>query len=121
VDHQQDGTMATNLVIQTGPRYLYDRAFYPTSSPRRTDGSGGGISRGMRRAMNNQSLIGRFKETLAWVAVRSGKIYGEWDEDGSTRTFMSASTRCRAEFHPKCGSGPVRTAGHTIFGTKTRP
>ena len=34
----------------------------------------------------NQSLIGRFKETLAWTAARSGKVYGEWDEDGSTRT-----------------------------------
>jgi putative transposase len=32
---------------------------------------------GMRRAMNNQSLIGQCNETLAWVATRSGKVYGE--------------------------------------------
>ncbi len=59
----------------------YDAVFVGDYAPR-----GGGISRGMRRAMNNQSLIGRFKETLAWVAARSGKVYGEWDENGSTRT-----------------------------------
>jgi len=59
----------------------YDAVFVGNYTPH-----GGGISTGMRRAMNNQSLIGRFKETLAWVAVRSGKVYGEWDEDGSTRT-----------------------------------
>jgi putative transposase len=48
--------------------------------------SGGGISRKMRRAMNNQSLIGRLKEVLTWVAIRSGKRYLEWAEKGSTRT-----------------------------------
>jgi putative transposase len=47
---------------------------------------GGGITTAMRRAMNNQSLIGRFKNVLAWVASRSGKKYLEWDEKDSTRT-----------------------------------
>lgn len=47
---------------------------------------GGGISRTMRRAMNNQSLNRRFKQVLAWVALRSGKQYLEWEEGGSTRT-----------------------------------
>jgi len=47
---------------------------------------GGGITRSMRRAMNNQSLNGRFKHVLAWVALRSGKQYLEWEEGGSTRT-----------------------------------
>ncbi|MBF0441180.1 MAG: transposase [Oligoflexales bacterium] len=47
---------------------------------------GGGISKGMRRAMNNESLIGRFKEILSWVATKSGKYYMEWEEKGSTRT-----------------------------------
>jgi putative transposase len=59
----------------------YDGVFVGDYTPH-----GGGISRGMRRAMHNPSLMGRFKETLAWVATRSGKVYGEWDEDGSTRT-----------------------------------
>jgi putative transposase len=47
---------------------------------------GGGITPGMRRAMNNESLIGRFKEVLSWVAMKSGKRYDEWREAGSTRT-----------------------------------
>ena len=47
---------------------------------------GGGLNRPMRRAMNNRSLIGRFKETLSWVAMRSGKDYREYDEKGTTRT-----------------------------------
>ena len=47
---------------------------------------GGGITRKMRRAMNNRSLNRRFKQVLAWVALRSGKAYVEWAEGGSTRT-----------------------------------
>src|SRR5215469_13504150 len=47
---------------------------------------GGGITRKMRRAMHNQSLNRRFKQVLAWVALRSGKQYLEWEEGGSTRT-----------------------------------
>jgi len=47
---------------------------------------GGGITCKMRRAMNNQSLNRRFKHVLAWVAMRSGKQYLEWEEGGSTRT-----------------------------------
>ena len=47
---------------------------------------GGGITRQMRRSMNNQSLNRRFKYVLAWVALRSGKQYLEWEEGGSTRT-----------------------------------
>jgi putative transposase len=47
---------------------------------------GGGITKKMRRAMNNRSLNRRFKQVLAWVALRSGKVYLEWEEGGSTRT-----------------------------------
>ena len=47
---------------------------------------GGGITRKMRRSMNNQSLNRRFKHVLSWVALRSGKQYLEWEEGGSTRT-----------------------------------
>jgi putative transposase len=74
----------TKVYLRTVANRLYqeyDAVFVGDYTPH-----GGGISTGMRRAINNQSLIGRFKETLAWVAVRSGKVYGEWDEDGSTRT-----------------------------------
>lgn len=47
---------------------------------------GGGINRGMRRAMNNESLIGRLKQTVCWVTGKSGHLYHEWNEKGSTRT-----------------------------------
>jgi hypothetical protein len=48
---------------------------------------GGGENRtSMRRAMNNRSLIGRFKETLCWVSRKSGKLFFEYDEKDTTRT-----------------------------------
>jgi putative transposase len=48
--------------------------------------NGNGITTPMRRAMNNRSLIGRFKEALKWVALKSGKTCIEYDEKGTTRT-----------------------------------
>ncbi len=47
---------------------------------------GNGITTPMRRAMNNRSLIGRFKGALAWVALKSGKTCIEYEEKGTTRT-----------------------------------
>ena len=47
---------------------------------------GAGINPAMRRAMNNRSLIGRWKEVLAWVGLKSGKIFMEFSERGTTRT-----------------------------------
>jgi putative transposase len=47
---------------------------------------GTGETKTMRRSMNNQSLIGRFKEVLAWVSLKSGKHYLEFSEKGTTRT-----------------------------------
>lgn len=48
--------------------------------------NGGGITTGMRRAMNNVSLIGRAKEVFAWVAQKKGKTFIEWNEHRSTKT-----------------------------------
>jgi putative transposase len=48
--------------------------------------SGEGINTSMRRAMNNRSLIGRWKSTLSWVARKSGKTFFEFEEKGTTRT-----------------------------------
>lgn len=48
--------------------------------------NGQGLTTSMRRAMNNHSLIGRFKEVMAWVALKSGKTYQEFPEKGTTRT-----------------------------------
>ena len=46
---------------------------------------GGGINSGMRRQMNNESLIGRFKKTIEWVAKKSGKVAVIWPERNSTK------------------------------------
>jgi len=56
---------------------------------------GGGITRGMRRAMNNSSLIGRLKTTLDWTAAKSGKRYSEYDEAKTTRTCCDCG--CKVE------------------------
>ncbi len=48
--------------------------------------NGGGITTPMRRAMNNQSLIGQFKIIAKWSAEKSGKHFMEFDESGTTRT-----------------------------------
>lgn len=47
---------------------------------------GFGVNRKMRHSMNNASLIRRFKDTVAWVALKSGKVYVEYAEPGTTRT-----------------------------------
>jgi len=47
---------------------------------------GEGNTTAMRRAMNNRSLIGQFKEILSWTAAKSGKTFVEYDEKGTTRT-----------------------------------
>jgi len=45
-----------------------------------------GFGRKMNRAMQNRSLLGRFKPILLWVARRSGKVAEVFDETGTTRT-----------------------------------
>jgi putative transposase len=83
---------------------------------------GGGITRKMRRAMNNQSLNRRFKQVLAWVAFRSGKQYVEWEEDGSTRTCHDCHLLCREAFPSRFvnGTALILIAPVTIFVMKMR-
>lgn len=63
---------------------------------------GGGISKKMRRAMNNRSLIGRFKSVLSWVAKKSGKTYFEYDEKGTTRTCSACLNVVQEGIDPSC-------------------
>lgn len=65
---------------------------------------GAGITTPMRRAMNNRSLIGRFKETLSWVAQKSGKHYLEYSEEGTTRTCHSCQHRVAEGLSPNIRS-----------------
>ncbi len=62
---------------------------------------GGGITTGMRRAMNNQSLIGRFKRVTKWVALKSGRLYTEFNEDGTTRTCCACDAVVRDGIPPQ--------------------
>ena len=63
--------------------------------------NGGGISRKMRRGMNNRSLIGRFKQVLSWVGRKSGKLFLEFDEKGTTRTCFKCNAIVEGGLSPK--------------------
>lgn len=74
----------TNTFLYTTAHYLFDR--YDCVGIGDYTPHGEGITTKMRRAMNNRSLIGRLKKTLAWVAAKSGKVFIEYNEQGTTRT-----------------------------------
>ncbi|HVA91282.1 MAG TPA: transposase [Chloroflexota bacterium] len=40
----------------------------------------------VNRWVHNESLVGRLRQTVAWVAQRSGRRYLTWPEEGTTRT-----------------------------------
>lgn len=85
---------------------------------------GGGITTGMRRAMNNQSLIGRFKLAMKWTAEKSGKQYVEFNERGTTRTCSCCghvveggiSLEIREWVCPSCHSTHIRDENAAING-----
>jgi putative transposase len=87
---------------------------------------GGGISTGMRRAMNNQSQIGLFKSTLEWVYQREGKYYQEWDERNSTKTCSVCHTKAEQSLDPSvrvwqctvCKSTHIRDENAALNGFK---
>ena len=88
--------------------------------------SGEGITKPMRRAMNNRSLIGRFKETLSWVARKSGKTFIEFDEKGTTRTCnhclhiqQQGIPVCLRQWQcPQCQTRHIRDENAAINGLK---
>ena len=87
---------------------------------------GEGITTKMRRAMNNRSLIGRFKEALQWVAAKAGKQYIEYDEKGTTRTCNCCDYSCPESLHPsirewkcpECPANHIRDENAAINGLK---
>jgi putative transposase len=87
---------------------------------------GNGVTTPMRRAMNNRSLIGRFKEALSWVALKSGKTCLEYDEKGTTRTchcchYVNAESLCpsvRAWECPDCRTNHLRDENAAQNGLK---
>jgi len=114
----------TKLMLQTIANFLckhYSVIAIGDYTPR-----GGGISKSMRRGMNNQSLIGRFKLVLKWVAARSGRIYIEWPEHGSTRTCSECGYKLATGLTPDirrwdcpaCGTHHLRDENAAINGLK---
>lgn len=112
----------TKVYLRTVANRLYreyDAVFVGDYTPH-----GGGISTKMRRAMNNQSLIGRLKETLAWTAARSGKVYGVWEERGTTRTCGACGSAApdgippevREWTCPDCGTRHIRDENAALNG-----
>jgi putative transposase len=87
---------------------------------------GNGITTPMRRAMNNRSLIGRFKDTLKWVALKSGKTFIEYDEKNTTRTcycceYVNAKSLCpsiRTWECPDCRINHIRDENAALNGLK---
>lgn len=85
---------------------------------------GGGNTPRMRRAMNNRSLIGRFKGVLSWVAKKSGKIFLEFDEKGTTRSCRHCnyiheeglSPSIREWQCPQCKAEHIRDENSAING-----
>lgn len=77
---------------------------------------GGGITTDMRRAMNNQSVIARFRDALSWTALKSGKSFAAFDESGTTRTCAGCGHRVagglapdvREWTCPACGEAHIR-------------
>ena len=88
--------------------------------------NGTGITTKMRRAMNNQSLIGRLKNTLEWVATKSGKSFREWNEKGTTRTCNKCDYKIAEGINPtirewtcpKCQTHHLRDENAAINGLK---
>ena len=80
----------------------------------------------MRRAMNNRSLIGRWKEVLFWVGKKSGKTFIEFDEKGTTRTCCICNhvepggipVNIRKWKCPKCDAEHIRDENAAINGLK---
>jgi putative transposase len=87
---------------------------------------GEGTTTTMRRAMNNRSLIGRFKQTLQWVAAKSGKLFIEYDEKGTTRTCNHChyilpeglNPSIRKWNCPRCHSIHLRDENSAVNGLK---
>lgn len=88
----------TKTFLFTAAHYLYKR--YDCVGIGDYTPHGNGMTTKMRRAMNNRSLIGRFKQVLLWVATKSGKTFVEYPEKGTTRTCHKCCHIMEGGLHP---------------------
>ena len=66
----------------------------------RLENSDGSLNRNMRREKFNNSLIGRLKNALAWVAKKAGKEFMEWDEFRSSKTCSYCGEQLKTSLSP---------------------
>jgi len=117
----RDQTKTFLYTVANGLLRKYDLVAIGDYTPR-----GGGITRAMKRAMNNRSLIGRFKEVVSWCAAKSGKFYCEYSEEGTTRTCHKTGFRVeggiplsrRVWSCPGCGDVHIRDENAALNGLR---
>jgi len=117
---RRDQTKTFLYTVANGLMREYDMVAIGDYTPQ-----GGGITIAMRRAMNNRSLIGRFKQIVSWCAAKSGKFYCEYTEEGTKRTCHKTGYRVEGGIPPSVstplrGFGVVQAAAACIFAMKTR-
>jgi putative transposase len=118
---RRDQTKTFLYTVANGLLRKYDLVAIGDYTPR-----GGGITMAMRRAMNNRSLIGRFKQVVSWCAAKSGKFYYEYPEEGTTRTCHKTGYVVEGGIPPServwscpgCGGVHIRDENAAINGLK---
>ena len=114
----------TKTYLYTHANYLfkhYDVVAIGDYTPK-----GGGINSGMRRQMNNESQIGRFKKTLKCVGQKSRKSLVIWPERNSTKQCADCGyllpkalkPNIRHWHCPKCGKHHDRDVNAAQNGLK---
>lgn len=80
----------------------------------------------LNRWTHNESLVGRFRQIVAWVARRSGRVYFTWPEAGTTRTCHDCgynwidgiATKLRYYDCPGCGRHWSRNVNNAANGLR---
>ena len=77
--------------------------------------AGDGLTRNMKREMFNQSLIGRFKKALEWVAKKAGKEFMEWNEYCSTKTCSYCGIQLSQSLPPEIRSWDCPSCSRSLI------
>ena len=77
-----------------------------------------GYSTKMRRAMNNRSLQGKFKDVLSWVGKKSGKTVIVYDKKGRQKHVMIVTWSYKVALSHVLESGNAPVAEQSIIEMK---